>query len=212
MLNNWDSWINGDEWGYYIVGHIYIHIYIYISCLICTCPTNLDDMIMGRPSPSVRLTATLQVTWQMQSNTHIDTYHITYYGRREVLIWWTFTTLLEWTVSPKLDWNLFSCFSFSLFLTPLYIFHQSWQASAASKRDVSASSRAKEVVRSFPTFRWDTIASFSSWTRCLSNLIFSWDFAKDSSANSHYIHDPLKLLPGLPIQTSGATRKRPDLT
>ena len=23
MLNNWDSWINGDEWGYYIVG---IHI------------------------------------------------------------------------------------------------------------------------------------------------------------------------------------------
>ena len=30
MLNNWDSWINGDEWGYYIVGHIYIYIYIYI--------------------------------------------------------------------------------------------------------------------------------------------------------------------------------------
>ena len=30
MLNNWDSWINGDEWGYYIVGHIYIYTYIYI--------------------------------------------------------------------------------------------------------------------------------------------------------------------------------------
>ena len=36
MLKNWDSWINGDEWGYDIVGHIYIYIFIHIGLVVLT--------------------------------------------------------------------------------------------------------------------------------------------------------------------------------